>query len=79
MLASPTSTQIASALAVVQSPDEYADQPQNRTLAWAILLANRGQRMNQFRIGLMQRAQRVADAAMAPPPPVQHIAIHRGA
>lgn len=78
MLATPTSTQIASALTVARSPELFGDQPALRAIAWATLLAQRGQRMNQIRIGQMQRAQRVAEVALAPAP-VQHIAIQRGA
>lgn len=77
MLATPTRTQIASALAVVQSPAEFADDPTKRALAWAILLATRGQRVNQLRLCQMQRAHRIALAAVAEAAAPLHIAIQR--
>jgi hypothetical protein len=78
MLATPTRTQIASAMNVVQSPDLFADKFALRAFAWATLMATRGQRVNQLRIGQMQRAQRLGNAAAASCAPVQ-IAIRQGA
>lgn len=65
MLATPTSTQIASALAVVQSPEQFCDQPGLRAVAWATLMATRGHRMNQLRIGQMQRNLRIGQVIAA--------------
>jgi len=79
MLATPTSTQIASALAVVRHPERFEDQPSVRALAWATLMATRGHRMNQIRIGQMQRAQRAGQAAMAEACRPVHITIRKGA
>lgn len=77
MLATPTRTQIASALAVVQSPDQFSDQPGLRALAWATLMARRGHRVNQLRLCQMQRAHRIALAAVAEAAAPLHIVLQR--
>lgn len=80
MLATPTSTQIASALAVVRHPERFEDQPGLRAMAWATLMATRGHRMNQLRIGQMQRVQRAGQAAMVELcPPVHTAHLRKGA
>lgn len=65
MLATPTTTQIANALHVVQSPEAFADMPSLRAMAWGTLMSQRGHRVNQIRIAQMQRAQRVTDGVQA--------------
>lgn len=65
MLATPTTTQIADALHVVQSPETFCDQPSLRAIAWGTLMSQRGHRVNQIRIAQMQRAQRVTEGVQA--------------
>lgn len=50
----------AQALHVVLHPDRYAACPGLRLLAWATLMAARGGRVRQSRIGRAQRAARAA-------------------
>lgn len=76
MFATPTAKQTADALTIVTHPEQFGDMPSLRAAAWATLLANRGQRMDQLRIGRMQRDQRALAVAA---PPIQYIAIQRGA
>lgn len=65
MLATPTTTQIANALHVVQSPELFANTPSLRAMAWGTLMSQRGHRVNQIRIAQMQRAQRVTEGVQA--------------
>ena len=53
-------TQIeADAKEVVNNPARFADQPSQRLLAWAVLMGQRGLRVDQPRIRKMQRPFRV--------------------
>lgn len=46
-------TPAGTAFAVVTHPTEFADQPEVRAIAWSVLLAERGQRMDLVRFGVM--------------------------
>lgn len=44
------------ARAVVTDPVRFAESPSLRRLAWAILMSERGHRVNQLRVAVMQKA-----------------------
>jgi hypothetical protein len=48
------------ALEVVNDPNRFADRTGLRILAWAMLMTQRGKRVNQFRLDRMQRSMPAA-------------------
>lgn len=44
---------------VVNDPARFADRPSLRRLAWVILMSERGHRVNQLRVAVMQKAAEV--------------------
>lgn len=54
MLTQEHSQIAADAKEVVNHPERFADQPGQRLFAWAVLMGQRGQRVDQMRIRQMQ-------------------------
>ncbi|MGB0661302.1 MAG: hypothetical protein ACPGNV_14150 [Mangrovicoccus sp.] len=48
----------ADAKEVVNNPERFADQSSQRLFAWAVLMGQRGQRVDQMRIRQMQAPSR---------------------
>ncbi len=65
MLTQEHSQIAADAKEVVNHPERFADQPGQRLLAWAVLMGQRGQRVDQIRIRQMQRPLRVVAGSEA--------------
>ena len=64
---------LADAKAIINNPKRFADQSALRTFAWSVLMSERGKRVDQLRISLMQKgstfprshAIEIADARLA--------------
>lgn len=48
---------LADAMAVINNPKRFADQSALRTFAWSVLMSERGKRVDQHRIALMQKGK----------------------
>lgn len=65
MLTQEHSQIAADAKKVVNHPEHFADQPGARLFAWAVLMGQRGQRVDQMRIRQMQRPVRIVAGSEA--------------